>query len=67
MWQFKALCSPEDSVLMFSELPSKIAKMKSLCAECPVQTRCLEFGMSEEYGIFGGLTPTERKVLADVR
>lgn len=64
MWQFEALCTPEDSVMMFSELRSKVAKMKEICSACPVQVQCLNFGMDEEFGIFGGLTPDERKQLA---
>lgn len=66
MWQFQALCTPDHFDLMFSELPSKVARMKAICAECPVQSDCLQFGLSDEYGIFGGLTPSERKVLTNV-
>ena len=60
MWQFEARCTPEDSALMFSELKSKVARMKAICVECPVQVKCLDFGMSNEFGIFGGMTPEER-------
>lgn len=33
------------------------------CAACPVQRACLEYGLDEPYGIFGGATPEERQVL----
>ena len=65
-WQAKAACTPEDSALMFSELGSKVARMKAICANCPVQVQCLALGMDDEFGIFGGMTPDERKQLATV-
>lgn len=35
------------------------------CKNCPVRNLCLEYAManSEEYGIWGGLTPMDRKRL----
>lgn len=36
---------------------------KALCAKCPVRVTCLERGMDEEYGVWGGLTRAERKRL----
>lgn len=46
-----------------------------LCAPCPVQRQCLELAMSAEgsaaagarYGVFGGLTPAQRRELWDTR
>jgi WhiB family redox-sensing transcriptional regulator len=38
-------------------------KAKALCDECPVQAECLEAGMDEEYGIWGGLSPKQRRRL----
>lgn len=66
MWQFEAVCGPEDEKLMFSELPSKIEKMKSLCATCPVEADCLNFAIANdiEWGIFGGTTPKDRRILS---
>ena len=32
-----------------------------ICDSCPVRTECLEIGMSEHYGVWGGKTSTERK------
>jgi WhiB family redox-sensing transcriptional regulator len=36
---------------------------KELCAKCPVNNLCLEYAMvaGEEYGVWGGLSPDERK------
>ena len=51
---------------VFFPLPSDrtgIAAAKAICAECPVRTQCLmqalEYG--DGHGIFGGLTPAERR------
>jgi len=63
MWQFQAMCRPEDSNIFFSELASKVAKAKLICSACPVQKQCLDFAISNniEEGIFGGLTFEERQ------
>jgi Transcription factor WhiB len=37
-----------------------VAKAKALCATCPVREQCLEAGMGERWGVFGGLTAGER-------
>jgi len=68
MFQDKALCTPADEALFFSELPSKVAKAKAICNRCPVQSKCLTFAVQEniEFGIFGGTTPNERKALVNV-
>ncbi len=40
-----------------------IAYAKSICAGCVVRAECLDIGMSERFGIRGGLTPQERRSL----
>ena len=46
-------------------LMSEIRIAKSICAECPVKRECLDYALvaDEPYGIWGGLTPTERSIL----
>ena len=39
---------------------------KSICAECPVRSECLEHALYSEdgnHGVWGGTTPRERKVM----
>ena len=36
-------------------------KAKALCARCPVREPCLEMGLTDEDGIWGGTTPGERQ------
>jgi WhiB family redox-sensing transcriptional regulator len=62
MFQNLAACTPADEHIMFSELASKVARAKAICASCPVASKCLQFALDEdiEFGIFGGLTRQER-------
>jgi hypothetical protein len=36
-------------------------KAKALCARCPVRRKCLEYGFEEEFGVWGGVMPSERR------
>jgi hypothetical protein len=58
----------ESEKLFFSESPKRIEMAKALCAECPMQQKCLQFAIEEkiEFGIFGGSTPNERKAMLNV-
>lgn len=44
-------------------------KAKAICAVCTVKDDCLEFALEirEPYGIWGGLTETERRQVASRR
>lgn len=37
--------------------------VREACSRCPVQQECLESGMNEEFGIWGGTTQKDRRVL----
>ena len=37
-------------------------KAKGYCARCPVRRECLEYGIEEDYGVWGGSLPSERKI-----
>lgn len=43
------------------------AEAKSYCRECPVRTECLEYGLYEESGIYGGRTARERRAIVKSR
>lgn len=53
--------SSQNPDIFFSEDAAGIRQAKMICATCPVRSKCFEYGQSEEFGIFGGLTPAERK------
>lgn len=65
-WRQGAPCGEVDADLFFDraeedELDLMTAKI--ICASCPVAADCLDSAMlnREEFGIWGGLTPEERK------
>jgi WhiB family redox-sensing transcriptional regulator len=70
-WQMKGLCRGNHSYLFFppstverkEERERREKKAKAICQVCPVMTECLEFALEirEPYGIWGGLTETERR------
>jgi WhiB family redox-sensing transcriptional regulator len=36
---------------------------KEICGRCNVISECLEYGINEEYGVWGGTTPVERHAI----
>lgn len=40
---------------------------REICMRCPVMAKCLKVGMFEEFGIWGGTTPEQRKKLRRTR
>lgn len=46
----------------------QIGQAKSVCAVCPVRIACLEYALAngEADGIYGGLTPKERRGMRGV-
>ena len=69
-WQDQSACGGEDTNLWYPEKgqsPSK--KAIGLCYSCPVKEACLEYAIENEerFGIWGGLTPNERKKIVNER
>lgn len=73
-WLDEAACSvfELDTNLFFERQSGRVrAAVQQICRECPVRKQCLEHALTYEvrsprppqYGIFGGLTPTERREL----
>jgi WhiB family redox-sensing transcriptional regulator len=69
-WRHRAACQDEDPELFFpvSEVgpgARQTQKAKAVCAGCPVRSQCLEYAQDNglDYGIFGGTTETERRML----
>lgn len=61
-----ALCAETDPDLFFPEQGSHSAVAKTICAVCPAVQECAEWALSQPenlYGIWGGLSASERKVL----
>lgn len=69
-WRLSARCRVEgtDPELFFpvSEVgpgARQTAEAKTVCASCAVTSECLSYalGVGIEFGIFGGMTPDERR------
>ena len=52
-----------DPDLFFSTKPKEVKEAKALCADCPLREQCEELGWGEEHGIWGGLSPVDRRKL----
>jgi WhiB family redox-sensing transcriptional regulator len=71
LWQEEAACQSEDPELFFplgeygDGNAAQIAQAKAICFGCPVASSCLDWALRGKipHGIFGGLTPSERKKL----
>jgi AraC-like DNA-binding protein len=50
-----------DPDVWFSETAENIAQAKEACGFCPVRAECAELGKNEEFGIWGGMTPEDRR------
>lgn len=71
-WQLRGLCRGMDSDVFFhpdrergAERRDREDRAKSVCRGCPVIEQCRDHALSahEPYGIWGGLTVTERTQL----
>jgi len=69
-WHNDAACREVGLEMFFDmdQLSAQAAQAKAICADCPVRAQCLEWALSfdyidDEYGIFGGTGPAERRRL----
>lgn len=67
-WLSKSLCKNRHIDLWYppldSDTPEKYYSVaKEVCRRCPVWKECLDNGVTETWGMWGGLTPLERTVL----
>lgn len=66
-WQARAACagmSPDD--WFHDDRSSNYDAAKRVCATCTVRDECLQFAIDngERYGVWGGLSPKQRRALA---
>lgn len=65
-WMERASCTDSpDLDDWFSDSVVAMTIAKRTCADCPVRNQCLAFAFEhdEQYGIWGGLTPRERRAV----
>ncbi|MGH2760709.1 MAG: WhiB family transcriptional regulator [Actinomycetota bacterium] len=73
-WRPEAACRGLDPELFFSsdeianrqERLEREAEAKAVCTRCTVRNECLSYALAagERYGIWGGLSPQERRAIA---
>lgn len=67
-WQSQAACaSVEDPDIFFPHQGQPSANALTICASCPVRTKCFEAFKNEEFGIFGGATEAQRREVRGVK
>jgi len=76
-WRPEAACNGLDPELFFSsddivnrqERLEREAEAKAVCTRCSVRNECLSYALEagERYGIWGGLSPQERRALGRTR
>ena len=67
-FRLDALCAETDPELFFPEKGGSNRAAKRICARCDVQDECLMYALEhdEPYGIWGGLSQSERSRLVGV-
>lgn len=67
-WLREAACNPADAHLFASDPedpaePQVHLAAKEICARCPVAQQCRDFAVDQDLttGVWGGLSPAERK------
>jgi len=60
VWK-NGLCSGTDSDIFFDPADAVKQLAHSICGVCPIGFQCLLYGMTEEFGIWGGMTEIQRK------
>jgi WhiB family redox-sensing transcriptional regulator len=68
-WQDRAACRLIPVELFFPPAEQEADDAKAVCAVCEVRQPCLEFAIAagERFGVWGGLTPQERRSLVAKR
>lgn len=68
-WVEKARCKEVGTETFYPEKSDHISsrKARAICSRCEVKAECLEYGINEEHGIWGGLTSVERRHLRKQR
>lgn len=64
-WMADALCKTTPDVNFYPGRGESTDAARAVCAVCPVRAECLEYALriGERYGIWGGTSERERRVL----
>lgn len=69
LWQEDAVCAQTDPDAFFPEKGGSTREAKKVCLTCTVRDECLDYAVvnDERFGIWGGLSERERRVLVRQR
>jgi WhiB family transcriptional regulator, redox-sensing transcriptional regulator len=62
-WHASAQCRKVPTLNWFPERGEDVRPLKAVCETCPVRLPCLDAGMAEQEGIWGGTSGIQRKRL----
>ena len=60
-WMADGACIDYPHDWFFPERGCDVARAQSICDGCSVKAECLEYGMGEHHGIWGGTSERERR------
>lgn len=63
VWTNQANCRGMDPELWFPGRGLSLSRLKEICASCTVREQCLEAGIDEKFGVWGGKSERERRRL----
>ena len=70
-WQERAACRGMEPSLFFPEDNPRghlmAPEARAICAKCPVRSDCLEYGLREKDGVWGGLSYQQRRRIISLR
>lgn len=70
-WSEQAKCAQIGGDLWFTDddyaSTAKLRRAVKICSECSVAALCLEAGMEERYGVWGGFTAQQRARMRKAR
>src|SRR4051812_29825276 len=67
-WADLGSCVSSDPDIFFPERGENTSYARSECRGCPVRHQCLDYAMTtgQKFGIWGGMTPAQRRRLARI-
>jgi hypothetical protein len=60
-WTEAAVCATVDAEIFYPAKGGSVAYAKKVCATCPVTDACLEYGIGDPHGVYGGKSAPERE------
>ena len=63
-WMDSAACQGAPAEFFYAEdAGAQYREAKTFCRACPVVAECLDYGMRDQWGVYGGMTARERMKL----